>query len=226
MAALEAYGDFFSLNFDALVPELHAHDRVNDLHAGVQEFQVFRFVRCAQHIGVGGIRFFDGHLIVKTAGNHEFRHLMTTTQFVDEVGIQPRFVNLQLGVGQQAITIETFDIVAFIGTAVTPDIHAIFFHGGNQHGARHGAAQRSGIEIGQAASGVMKSTALNRSDTFGYQLFAAVNQSCVLCAILHGTTRDRVIIFLIWLSQVRSICIRNRSLLAHPQQCSAGIQAA
>jgi hypothetical protein len=47
---------------------------------------------------------------------------MTTTQLVDEVGIQPRFVNLQFGVGQQAITIETFDIVSFIGAAVTPDV--------------------------------------------------------------------------------------------------------
>ncbi|CZU89906.1 Uncharacterised protein [Enterobacter cloacae] len=59
MAAFETHGHFFSLDFDVLVPELHAHDRVNDLHAGVQEFQVFRFVRCTQHVGVCGIGFLD-----------------------------------------------------------------------------------------------------------------------------------------------------------------------
>ncbi|CZV41535.1 Uncharacterised protein [Enterobacter hormaechei] len=151
---------------------------------------------------------------------------MTATQLVDEVGIQPRFVDLQLGVGQQAITIETFNIVAFIGATVPPDVHAIFFHGGNQHSAGDGTTQRGGIEIGQAAGRIMESTALDRGNPFGNQLLTAVDQTCVLCAIFHGTTRDRVIIFLVRLTQVRSICIRNRSLLAHPQQCSAGIQAA
>ncbi|SAI02561.1 Uncharacterised protein [Enterobacter hormaechei] len=151
---------------------------------------------------------------------------MTATQFVDEVGIQPRFVDLQLSVGQQTVTIETFNIVAFIGTAITPDVHAIFFHGGDQHGAGDSTTQRSGIKIGQAAGSIMKSTALDSGNAFSDQLLTAVNQTCVLCAILHGTTRDRVIIFLVRLTQVRSICIRNRSLLAHPQQCSAGIQAA
>ncbi|MNV58115.1 hypothetical protein D3C71_1504750 [compost metagenome] len=72
----------------------------------------------------------------------------------------------------------------------------------------------------------MESTTLNCRDAFSNQLLTAVNQTCVLCAIFHGTARNRIIIFLIRLAQVRSICIRNRSLLAHPQQCSAGIQAA
>lgn len=75
-------------------------------------------MRRTQHVGVGGVGFLNRHLVVKAAGNHKLRHLMTATQLVDEVGIQPRLVDLQLGVGQQAITIETFDIVAFIGATV------------------------------------------------------------------------------------------------------------
>ncbi|MNV59981.1 hypothetical protein D3C71_1524310 [compost metagenome] len=59
VATLKAYRYFFSLDFDVFVPELHAHDRVNDLHAGVQKFQVFRFVRRTQHIGVGGVGFLN-----------------------------------------------------------------------------------------------------------------------------------------------------------------------
>ncbi|MNP51806.1 hypothetical protein D3C76_1461540 [compost metagenome] len=59
VAAFKTHGHFFRLDFDVFVPELHAHDRVNDLHAGVQEFQVFCFVRCTQHVGVGGVSFLD-----------------------------------------------------------------------------------------------------------------------------------------------------------------------
>ncbi|XPE40172.1 hypothetical protein ACNKHK_20515 [Shigella flexneri] len=47
---------------------------------------------------------------------------MTTAEFIDKIGIQPWFINLQFGVGQQTVTIETFNIVTFIGATVTPDI--------------------------------------------------------------------------------------------------------
>lgn len=121
---------------------------------------------------------------------------------------------------------ERIDIVSFVGATVTPDIHAIFFHRSNQHGTSHGAAQRRRVEIGQAAGGVMKCATLNSGNTFGHQLFAAVDQTCVLRAVFHGTTRDRIIILFVWLAQVCSICIRNRSLLSHPQQCGTGVQTA
>ncbi|CZU89875.1 Uncharacterised protein [Enterobacter cloacae] len=150
---------------------------------------------------------------------------MAATQLVDEVGVQPRLVDLQLGVGQQAITIETLDIVTFIGATVTPNVDAVFFHRRNQHGAGDRTAQRGGVEIGQAAGGVVERTTLNSRDTFSDQLLTAVNQARVLCSILFSATRNGIIVVLIRLTQVRSIGIRNRSLLAHPQQCSAGIQA-
>ncbi|CGW22455.1 Uncharacterised protein [Salmonella enterica subsp. enterica serovar Typhi] len=151
---------------------------------------------------------------------------MTAAQLIDKVGIQPRFVNLQLGVGQQAVTIETFNIVAFIGAAVAPDIHAVFFHCGDQHRAGHGTAQRRGIEIGQSASRIMESAALNRCDPFCNQLLAAINQAGILCAILHCATRNGVIVILIRLSQIRSIGIWDSSFLSHPQQRGASVQTA
>ena len=226
MTLLKAYCDFFCRDLHALIPELHAHNRVDDFDAGVEVFQILRFMRCTKHVGVRGVSFFDRHFVVETAGNHKFRHFMTTAQFINKVSIKPRFVNLQFSIGQQTVTIETFDIVSFIGAAVTPDIHAIFFHSSNQHGASHGAAQRRRVEIGQATGGVMKCATLNSGNTFGNQLFAAVDQTCVLRAVFHGTTRDRIIILFVWLAQVCSICIRNRSLLSHPQQCGTGVQTA
>ncbi|MPN08654.1 hypothetical protein SDC9_155939 [bioreactor metagenome] len=151
---------------------------------------------------------------------------MATAEFIDKIGIQPWFINLQFGVGQQTVTIETFNIVTFIGATVTPDIYAIFFHGGNQHGAGHGTAQRGGIEVGQSASGVVECTALNGSDPFGNELLTAIYQASILSTIFHCTARNGVIVILIRLAQIRSICIWDSPFLSHPQQCCTGVQAA
>ena len=181
-------------------------------------------MRCAQHIGVGGVGFFNGHFVVKAAGNHEFGHFLTAAQLIDKVAIQPRFVNFQLGIGQQTIAVETLDIVAFVSAAVAPDVYAIFFHRCNQHGAGHRAAQRGGVKVGQTASSIVESTALNRGDTFCDQLFTAVDQTSAFCTVLFGATRDCIVIFFVRLAQVCSIGIRNCAFFAHPQQCGAGIQ--
>ena len=53
VALFKADGDFFRRNFDAFIPELHAHNRVHNLDAGVQELKIFSLVRSSQHIGVG-----------------------------------------------------------------------------------------------------------------------------------------------------------------------------
>ena len=37
-----------------------------------------------------------------------------------------------------------------LGRAVTPDVDLVFFHGGHQHGAGDGAAQRRGVEVSHA----------------------------------------------------------------------------
>ncbi|SAD09168.1 Uncharacterised protein [Enterobacter hormaechei] len=53
MTAFETHGHFFRRDLHVLIPEFYAHDRVNNFYARVQEFQVFRFVRRTQHVGVG-----------------------------------------------------------------------------------------------------------------------------------------------------------------------------
>ncbi len=59
VALLEADGHNFCRDLHAFVPELHAHNRVDDLDAGVKKLQIFRFMRGAEHVGVGGVGFFD-----------------------------------------------------------------------------------------------------------------------------------------------------------------------
>ncbi|CGX15506.1 Uncharacterised protein [Salmonella enterica subsp. enterica serovar Typhi] len=59
MSLFETDGHLFCRDLHAFVPELHAHNRVDDLDAGVKKLQIFRFVRRAEHVGVGGVGFFD-----------------------------------------------------------------------------------------------------------------------------------------------------------------------
>ncbi len=59
MSLFKTDGHLFCRDLHALVPELHAHNRVDDLDAGVKKLQIFRFVRRAEHVGVGGVGFFD-----------------------------------------------------------------------------------------------------------------------------------------------------------------------
>ncbi|CDA03243.1 putative uncharacterized protein [Klebsiella variicola CAG:634] len=216
MALLKAYGYLFRRDLHVFVPELHAHNRVDDFHAGIEEFEVFRFVGGAEHVGVGGIGFFNRHLVVKAAGDHKFGHFVTAAELIDEITVQPRLVNLQFSIGQQAVTIETFDIVAFIGAAIAPDVDAIFFHCRHQHGAGDRAAQRRGVEVGQPTGGVMESATLNRRDPFCDQLFAAVDQTGTFSAILFRAARNSIVVVFVRLTQVSGICIRHGAFFAHP----------
>ena len=142
---------------------------------------------------------------------------MAATEFIDKIGIQPRLINFQLSIGQQTVTIETLNIVTFVSTAVTPDIDAVFFHRGDQHGAGHGTAQRGGVEVSDASGGVMECATLNGGNPFGNQLFTAINQASFLCTILHRFTRNGIVIFFIRLTQVSCVGIRNRPFFLHPQ---------
>ncbi len=72
----------------------------------------------------------------------------------------------------------------------------------------------------------MKRTALNSGNAFGNQLLAAVDQARVFRPILFCTAWNSLIVILIWLTQIRRVGIRNRALLAHPQQGCAGVEAA
>src|SRR5690606_23011781 len=55
-ALLEGDGDVLGLDDDARVPELHTHDRLDDLDGGVEELQGLGLVGGAPDVGVGGVR--------------------------------------------------------------------------------------------------------------------------------------------------------------------------
>ena len=216
---------FFGLDFHFGLPECHAHDGIHDADAAVQLLQVLGFVRGTQHVGVGGVGFFHGHLVAKAFLDQEFRHFGAAAQLVNESVVQPRLVDLQLGVGQQAVAVKTLDVVAFECRAVAPDVDVVFLHGRHQHGAGHGAAQGGGVEVSDAAGGNVEGARLDGRNTFVGQLRAAVDQACFFCAVFHRLAGNGIVVFFVRLTQVGGVGVGQGTLVLHPAQGGRGVQA-
>ncbi|OQC05764.1 MAG: hypothetical protein BWX79_02225 [Alphaproteobacteria bacterium ADurb.Bin100] len=226
LAFFEAHRDFLGLDHAVLAPEGHAHDGVDDADAAVQVLQVLGLVRGAQHVGVGGVGFLGRHLVAEAVGRHEGGHFGAPAQLIDERLVQPGLVDLERRVCEQAVAVEALDVVAFKGAAIAPDVDVVFLHRGHQHGAGDGAADRGGVEVGDARGRDVEGAALQRGNAFGRQLAAAVDQARLLGAVFHRLARDFVVIGLVGLAQVRRVGVRDGAFLAHPQQRGAGVQAA
>ncbi len=72
----------------------------------------------------------------------------------------------------------------------------------------------------------MEGAALQCGQSFLHQLHAAVDEAALLGAVFQRAPRDILIIGLVRLAEVGRIAVGNRSLLAHPVNGRAGIQAA
>jgi hypothetical protein len=59
---VEADGDGLRLDGDVVAPEGHAHDRLDDLDALVEELEILRLVRRAEHVRVGRVGLLGAHL--------------------------------------------------------------------------------------------------------------------------------------------------------------------
>src|SRR5690606_41707889 len=129
-------------------------------------------------------------------------HLGTATQLINESLVQPRLVDLQFGVGQQTVAVETLDIIALVGATVAPDMDVVFFHGSNQHGAGDSAANRRGVEVSDTAGGDVKGVALQSGNPFSHQLLTAVHQTGQRGTVFLGLAGDRIVIGFVRLTQV------------------------
>ena len=225
-AFVEAHRDFLALDRDLVLPERHAHDRLDDLDAAVQVLEVLGLVRGAEHVGVGRVGLLGRHLVGEAGLLHELRHLGAAAQLVDEGLVEPGLVDLQRRVGEQAVAVEALDVVALVGAAVAPDVDVVFLHRRHQHGAGDGAAERRGVEVGDAGGGDVEGAALQRGDAFGGELRAAVDQARLLGAVLHGLARDLVVVGLVGLAEVGGVGVGDGALVAHPVQRGAGVEAA
>ena len=121
---------------------------------------------CTPNVGVGGIRLLGTVAIRQLVLGQKSAHLGATAKFTDECSVQPRLVNAQCWVGEQAISIEPLDVVALVGAAIAPDVNVVLLHGAHQQRAGYCATEGSGVEICFAGSADVECAALQGNQTF------------------------------------------------------------
>src|SRR3954466_5300611 len=215
LAFLETHHDLLGLDVAIVTPERHAHDRVDDLDAAVEALEILRLVRGAEQIAVGRVRLLGTHLVRKTLGGHERRHLGAAAELVDELLVEPGLVDLETRIGEQAVAVEALDVVALEGRAVAPDVDAVFLHRRDQHRAGDRTAERRGVEIGDAAGRDVEGAGLDRSDALVNGLRAAIDQHGLLGTELHRLAWDLVVVGLIRLAEIGGIGVAACALLLH-----------
>ena len=89
-----------------------------------------------------------------------------------------------------------------------------------------GAAEGRGVEVVHAGGGNVECAGLERGDTFGYQLLAAIDKTCFLGTVEQGFAGDFIVIGLVGLAEVSGVGVRDGSLGAHPVDGGAGIESA
>ena len=85
-------------------------------------------VRRAPDVRVGGVGLLRAVPVGQAAGEQPLGHLLAAAELADEVGVQPRLVDPQRRVGEQAVPVEPLDVVALEGGAVAPDLHVVLEH--------------------------------------------------------------------------------------------------
>ena len=216
-ALVEADRDVLGRDRDRGVPELHAHDRLDGLERDVEVLEGLGLVGGAPDVGVGRVRLLLAVAVGQVALGEPLAHLVAAAELVHEVGVQPRLVDAELGVGEQAVAVEPLDVVALEGRAVAPDVDAVVVHGAHQHHPGDGATERGGVEVGAATGADVEGTAGQGGEALLDQRGTTVDGARDLRAVLQGTRRDAGDVGLVVLPDVGGVGARDRSLVAHPR---------
>ena len=100
------------------------------------------------------------------------------------------------------------------------------FMADDQHRAGHGAAERRGVEVGDAAGRDVEGAGLDGGNAFVDQLRAAIHQPGFFGAELQRLARNLVVVGLVGLAEIGGIGKDAGALLLHPQQRRAGVETA
>ncbi len=225
-ALCEREHDLLGLDPDGVVPEPHAHDRLDQIHRLVQLLELLRLVRGAPDVGVGGVRLLGRRAVRQVAGAEPLRHLVAAAQLLDEVGIEPWLVDAQHRVGEQAVAVEPLDVVALVRRAVAPDGDAVLAHRLHQHRAGDGAAERGGVEVGAAGRGDVEGAALQGDEALVDELLLAVDEPALLGAVVLRTAGDGADVVLVVLAEVGGVRVGDRTALAHPRDGDGRVEPA
>ncbi len=226
----EALGEgnrhLFRLYRDGLVPELDAHNRRDDVRAGVQKLQVLRLVGRPPDIGVGGIGLFGRHFVAVAARLEPGADLGPAAQLPHEFLVEPGLIDPEAGIGQEAVAVETFDIVALVGGTVAPDADPVLVHSPHQEGPGDRPAEGGGVEVLFAAGDDVEGAAHQRAKPFGDELLPAVNQARLHRAVLPGLLGNTFQVGLIRLAEIGGVGVGQRAFFLHPGDGDRGIEPA
>ena len=225
-AGLEADGHVLGLDVVRWVPMGDAHDRLDDLHRGRQVLEALRLVGRAPDVRIGRIGLLGGIPVRQATRQQELAHARSTAELVDERSIQPRLVDAQLSIHEQAVAVEALDVIALVGRAVAPDVHAVVGHGGHQHRAGHCPPERRRVEVRTSRRRDVKRTALQRHQALTHERSPAVHQARCVSAVVQRPLRDARQVRLVVLAEVGRVGAHQRATLVHPRNRRRGVEPA
>ena len=223
---VEANRDLFGFDRHSRIPMLHAHDRLNDVHRLGQKFERLGLVRRTPNIGVGRIRLLDAVAVWQVVRDEPLAHLFAATELIHELLVEPRLIDTQGRIDEQAVAVEALDVVALVRRAVAPNRDAILAHRSNQHRARDRATKRRRIEVRATTRADVEGATLQGHKPLAYQLGPAIDQTRSLGAILQRAAWNVIEIRLVVLAKVRGVRERHATLVAHPRDRSRCVEPA
>ena len=120
----------------------------------------------------------------------------------------------RFGIGEQAVAVEALDVVALERAAVAPDVDVVFLHRDDEHRAGDGAAERRGVEVGDAGGGDVERAALQRGDALRRRAARGSRSSRAFSApYCERLARDLVVVGFVGLAEVRGVGVGDRALL-------------
>src|SRR4051812_14644991 len=179
-----------------------------------------------EHVRVRRVRPVDRLLDRQVALEQPLAHLRAAAELLDERAVEPRLVDPQVLVDEQAVAVEALDVVPFVRRAVAPDLDVVLRHRAYEHRPGDGASERRRVEVALARRLDVERAALQRLEADTRKRVLAVDEYCVLGAVELRLCRDRVDVRLVRLAEIRGERVRDRAVLAHPRDRAACVEPA
>src|SRR5581483_6640057 len=180
----------------------------------------------AEQVRVGRIRLLDRRSVRQPALGEPLAHLLAAAELAHERVVEPRLVDAQVLVREQAVAVEALDVVALVRRAVAPDLDAELMHRVHEQRAGDRAPERRRVEVRPACCAHVERAALERGEPLARECVLAVDEHCVLGAVAQRALRDGGDVRLVRLSEVGGERVRNGAALAHPCERAARVETA
>ena len=129
-------------------------------------------------------------------------------------------------VREQAVAVEALDVVALVGRSVAPDVDAVRRHLLDEQRAGHGASERRRVEVAAPSGLDVERAALQRGQRFAHERSLAVDEHRILRAVAQRPGGHGLDVWLVVLPEVRGERVGHGTVLAHPRDRAAGVEAA